>query len=262
MNDQNDIRLDVAILGGGFGGVYCAKAMPRGSKRSPGLKVGLISEQNYMVFQPMLPEVAGSSISPRHVVNPLRLLCRQVDVLRGTVESIDWPRRCLTLNAGPFSGNLRITYDDLVLALGAVTDLSRIPGMPEHSFLIKNVGDAMHLRMTILGRIEEANLEPRAEVKRRLTTFVVVGGGYSGVETAGHILDLFRAIHVYYPNISESDLSVYLVHSGDHLLPTLSRKLGEVQRAEAAAVGVEGDPESARQVGDGQPGLSPGRRHD
>jgi len=226
-NQTKSIKLDIAILGGGFGGVYCAKAVGKALGRSSSVKAGLISEENYMVFQPMLPEVAGSSISPRHVVNPLRLLCKNVDVLRGRVESIDRKGRSLMLNAGPFSGNLKIQYDHLVLALGAVTDLSRIPGMPEHAFHIKNVGDAMYLRTTILGRIEEANLEPQSELKKRLTSFVVVGGGYSGVETAGHILDLFRAIHVYYPNVSGSDLSVHLIHGGDHLLPTLSRKLGE-----------------------------------
>ncbi len=199
MNEPKNIKLDVAILGGGFGGVYCAKAIERALKHDRRIRVGLISEENYMVFQPMLPEVAGSSISPRHVVNPLRLLCKHAEVLRGRVEAIDWPRRQLLLNAGPFSGNLNVTYDELVLALGAITDLSRIPGMPEHSFLIKNVGDAMHLRATILGRMEEANLEPRPEIKRRLTSFVVVGGGYSGVETAGHILDQLRVIRAVLP---------------------------------------------------------------
>lgn len=226
-SDAGSTRFDVVILGGGFAGVYCARALCKQLGRRSRLKVGLISEENYMVFQPMLPEVAGSSISPRHVVNPLRLLCRRAAVLRGKVESIEWPRRRLVLNAGPFSGNLNITYDHLVLALGAVTDLSRIPGMPEHAFLMKNVGDAMHLRTTILGRIEEANLEPRPEIKQRLLSFVVVGGGYSGVETAGHLLDLFRKIHIYYPHVSASDLKVYLVHGADHLLPTLSRRLGE-----------------------------------
>src|SRR5262245_4062131 len=146
MNENNFIKLDVAVLGGGFAGVYCAKALTERLKGKHDLKVGLISQENYMVFQPMLAEVAGSSISPRHVVNPLRLLCRRASVYQGIVESINWPERSLLLNAGPFSGNVRITYDHLVLALGEITDLRHVPGMPEHAFMMKNVGDAMFLR--------------------------------------------------------------------------------------------------------------------
>jgi NADH dehydrogenase len=227
MNEDKSIKLDVAILGGGFAGVYCAKALTEALRKKPDFKVGLISQENYMVFQPMLAEVAGSSISPRHVVNPLRLLCKRASVYQGVVESVNWPERNLLLNAGPFSGNVRINYEHLVLALGEVTDLRRVPGMPEHAFLMKNVGDAMFLRSTIIGRIEEAYLETRREIRERLLTFVVVGGGFSGVETAGHMLDLFRVIPSYYPGIARTDLKVWLIHGGDHLLPTLHGKLGE-----------------------------------
>jgi len=227
MNEQRCIKLDVAILGGGFAGVYCAKALGKALKQKRDFKVGLISEENYMVFQPMLPEVASGSISPRHVVNPLRLLCRGASVFQGVVQSVNWPERSLLLNAGPFSGNVRMEYDHLVLALGAVTDLRHVPGMTEHAFLMKNVGDAMYLRTTVIGRIEEASLETRREIRDRLLTFVVVGGGYTGVETAGHLLDLFSMIHAYYPAITQEDLKVWLIHSGDHLLPTLNRRLGE-----------------------------------
>lgn len=207
--------------------MYCAKAICRKLGQECGNKVGLISDENYMVFQPMLPEVASGSISPRHVISPLRLLCRRAQVFDGVVEEIRARERTLVLNAGPFSGNLTVRYEHLVLALGAAVDLSRIPGMPEHSLLMRNVGDAMHVRATIIARLEEANLETRADIRKRLLSFVVVGGGYSGVETAGHILDLFRSVHKFYRNLKPQDLVVYLIHSHDHLLPTLSRRLGE-----------------------------------
>lgn len=239
MNENTIIHLDVAIVGGGFTGVYCARALIKELGRRSAVKVGLISEENYMVFQPMLPEVASASISPRHVVNPLRLLCKGAHICRGHIEEIRRSERELTLNAGPFSGNITVRYQHLVLALGAVVDLSRIPGMPEHAYLMRNVGDAMQLRTTIIGRVEEANLETRPDIKRRLLTFVVVGGGYSGVETAGHILDLFRSIHKYYPSISAENLQVYLIHSGDHLLPTLSRRLGEYSARKLQARGLK-----------------------
>ncbi len=225
-NEPNRHELDVAILGGGFAGAYCAKTLTRRLGRSTSIRVGLISQNNYMVFQPMLPEVAGGSISPFHVVNPLRLLCRRAQIFNGQVESIDWPHRKLTLNAGAFSGDVAIHFRHLVLALGASIDLSRIPGMSEHALLMQNVGDAMRLRRTLISRMEEANLEMRPELKRRLLTVVVVGGGYSGVETAGHILDLFRSIHSFYSAIDYEDIRVFLIHSRDHLLSTLSENLG------------------------------------
>jgi NADH:ubiquinone reductase (H+-translocating) len=221
------IRLDVAILGGGFAGVACAQALSRALGRHPPHRVGLISEENHMVFQPMLAEVAGGSLSPRHVVNPLRLLCPRAEILRGAIEEIDLTERRLTLKAGPFSGLITVFFEQLVLALGAAVDLRRIPGMPEHAFLMQNVGDAMLLRTTIIARIEEASLETRPHIRQRLLSFVVVGGGYSGTETAGQILDLFHSIHRFYPSIAREDLQVTLIHSRDHLLPTLSRRLGE-----------------------------------
>jgi NADH dehydrogenase len=227
MNEPNRIRLDVAILGGGFAGVYCARALLKESRAGKPPRTGLISEENHMVFQPMLPEVVGASLSPRHIVNPLRLLCRGAEILRGRVKQILWPDRRLFLHAGDFSGDVEVTFEHLVLAMGSAVDLSPIAGMPEHSFLMRNVGDAMLLRATMISRIEEASLVADPEVRKRLLTFVVVGGGFSGVETAGQILDFLRGVPRYYTSVSATDLQVYLVHSRDHLLPEFDRGLGE-----------------------------------
>ena len=220
------LDLEIAIIGGGFAGVYCAKALRQSLGRRSASRVGIISDENYMVFQPMLPEVAGASISPRHVVNPIRLLCRGTGVYKADVEAIDPGARTLTVRPGPFSNPLTIRFRHLVTALGAVVDLRRVPGMTEHAFLMRNVGDAMKLRATVLSRFEEANLVRDPDRRRRLLTFVVIGGGYSGVETAGQILDLIQGINRYYANVGPDDFRVFLVHSRDHLLPTLSRKLG------------------------------------
>jgi NADH dehydrogenase len=227
MKETKPIDLDIAILGGGFAGVYCAKEVGRKLGRRTGFRIGLISDRNYMVFQPLLPEVIGGSVSPRHVVNPLRLLCRGVEVFRGEVENISWPERQLILNAGDFTGNAVVRFSHLVLAPGAHVNLRMVPGMPEHALLMRNAGDALHLRSTIISRIEEANLENRPAIRRRLLTFVVVGGGYSGVETAGQILDVFQGIHGYYGNVSREDLNVWLVHGRSRLLPTMTERLAE-----------------------------------
>ena len=217
-------ELEIAILGGGFAGVFCGKKL---CSRDSCSNSALISNQNYMVFQPMLAEVAGASLSPRHVVNPIRMLCRGIFVYKGEVESVDLEKKELLIDTGFFSAGVKIRFNHLVLALGAEIDLSRVPGMPEHALLMQNVGDAMILRATIISRIEEANLEFRPEVRKRLLTFVIVGGGYSGVETAGEVLDMMRGIVRYYKGIREEELRVVLVHSRDRVLNTLSRELGE-----------------------------------
>jgi len=197
MGSENRLDFDVLIAGGGFAGVYCAQAMARrlGAEASR-QRIGIVADHNYMVFQPMLAEVAGSSISPRHVVNPIRSLCQSVNVLRGSIMEVDLPDRTLTLNAGMYSPTVTLGFGHLVVAMGGIVDLSRVPGMPEHAFLMKTIGDAQELRGAVIDRLEEATLQRDEATIKRLLTFVIVGGGYSGVETAGQILDLIQGINL------------------------------------------------------------------
>lgn len=231
-------QYDVLILGGGFAGVYCAQRVVR-RLRGAGKKVGLIAGENHMVFQPMLAEVVGGSLSPRHVVNPIRLLSRQTDVFRGCVRDIDPVAKRVVIDGGIHSPNIAFAYDHLVLALGADVNLSRIPGMAEHAFLVRNVGDAMKLRAVIIGRMEEANLIADAAARRALLAFVVVGGGYSGVEVAGQMMDLLRSVCRFYENVAPGEPSVTLIHSGERLLPMLSPRLADYTGRTLARMGVE-----------------------
>ena len=235
------MKLEVAILGGGFAGVYCGQKMAKTLKKAglPPDQAVIVSEQNYMVFQPMLAEVAGASIAPRHIVNPIRRLCRGLQVLRGKVMNIDLAKKEVLVNTGSFSAGVIIEYNHLVLGLGAEIDLSRVPGMPEHALVMQNVGDAMILRATIISRIEEANAEHRDDVRKRLLTFVVVGGGYSGVETAGEILDLLHESARYYEGVSKEDIRVVLVHSRERILHTLGDSLGEYAARKLTERGLE-----------------------
>lgn len=227
------------IAGGGFAGVYCARALAKEFGEAARGHVALIADQNFMTFQPMLAEVVGSALSPRHVVNPIRRLCRHVTVLRGGISAADLDARQVTLQAGEFTCEMRIGFEHLVLALGSVVDLSRVPGMAEHAYLLKNVGDALRLRGAIIDRFEEANLQSNIAAQRCLLTFVVVGGGYSGVETAGQIMDLAKEMLEAYPRISAEPLRVVLVHSGSHLLPDISESLGDYCARNLEERGVE-----------------------
>lgn len=238
-NHGTDLQFEVVIAGGGFAGVYCAQGIARALGPEARNRVAIIADENYMVFQPMLAEVVGSSISPRHVVNPIRRICPGVTVLRGGIAAIDLENRSLSLDAGHFTGNVSVGFGHLVLALGGIVDLSRVPGMPEHAYLMKTVGDAQELRGVIIDRIEEANLQTDDAIIRRLLTFVIVGGGYSGVETAGQILDLIEGIKPLYPRIARPDYRVVLVHSGAHLLPEISESLGRFCEENIRARGVE-----------------------
>ena len=221
------MHYDVVIAGGGFAGAYCAKALGKILGRAGEKRVALIAERNVLVFQPMLAEVAGSSLSPTDVVNPLRQFCRHVDVLQGGIQHIDWAKKILVLNGGRFTRDHTVGFGQLVLALGSVTDLSRVPGMADYGWPMKTVADALRLRAAIINRMEEANLIEDPVQRARLLTFVVVGGGYTGVETAGQILDFVKGSQRYYANLRSTPLRVVLVHSHAHLLAEIGPELGD-----------------------------------
>ncbi len=144
-------------------------------------------------------------------------------------------KREVRVDTGSFSAGVIIGFQHLVLALGAEIDLSRVPGMPEHAFVMQNVGDAMILRSTLIARLEEANATTHSEVRRRLLTFVVVGGGYSGVETAGEMLDLLREAARDYPDIPPEEIRVVLVHSRERISRPSGRNWATTPRRNSAS---------------------------
>lgn len=199
----------------------------------------MIARENHMVFQPMLPEVVGGSLAPRHVVNPIRQICKGADVFRGTVKSVNLAGKRVLLDGGVTAGQVEFSFEHIVFALGAEVDLTRIPGMSEHAYLVRNVGDAMKLRATIISRMEEANLIGDAALRRHLLSFIVVGGGYSGVETAGQMIDLLRSMCSFYELVKPEDFSVTLIHSGEKVLPMLSAKLADYTGEQLQKMGVK-----------------------
>lgn len=220
------MKFEVVILGGGFAGAYCARALARELGGACEQRVALISQENVLTFQPMLPEVAGSSLAPVDVVNPLRYFCRGVNVLRGTVRAVDWEKKIVCLDAGRFTPNHEIGFEHIVLALGSVVDFNQVPGLSPHGLPMKTVAHALRLRAAVINRLEEANLADDPAARRRLLTFVVVGGGYTGVETAGQLLDFLEGVQPRYGNLRGEKLRVILVHSRDHLLPEIGPALG------------------------------------
>ncbi len=233
------MKFDIVILGGGFAGAYCARTLASRLGDSAKTRVALVADQNILTFQPMLAEVVGASLSPLDVVNPLREFCQGVNIFRSRVKRIDLKACRVTLEPGRFTPEVELEFGHLVLGMGGVVDLSRVPGMPEHGLILKNVEDALQIRRTIIERLEEADLAPNPETARRLLTFTVVGGGYSGVEVAGQILDLVRDAKPLYLNLIETPTRVLLIHSGEHLLPDIGEPLGRYAEEQLRSRGME-----------------------
>ncbi len=231
--------LRIVILGGGFAGTSAALELGRQLAGFPGAELHLVSEENYCVFQPMLPEVVAGGIEPTHIVNPIRQLCAGMRFHCATVRAIDWSGRKLTLAENEGERTHELAFDQLVIALGQIVDLSRIPGMAQHSLPIKTLGDAFHLRNHVLSRLEQADLEEDEERRRWLLTFVTIGGGFSGVETAAEIHDLIRRALPSYPRAFCTGHRMLLVHSRDQILNELDVKLGAFAQQTMAGRGVE-----------------------
>jgi NADH dehydrogenase len=229
----------IVILGGGFAGTYCARALKSAFQEETSKNVALLADQNAMLFHPMLAEVSGSSISPLHVVTSLRQFCRGSSIFMGGVEDVDFEQKTVSFIASPFVPPATLKFEHLVLAIGSVVDVSRVPGMPEHGYLMKTVGDAIRLRTDVLQRLEAGSVVEEESIRRRLLTFVIVGGGYSGVETAGQIWDLLRDAQRFYPRINPKEFRLVLVHSGAHLLPQIGEALGKYCEVELKNRGIE-----------------------
>jgi len=213
----------VIIVGGGFGGAFTARYLRR---FAPAVDIELINATNYFVFQPLLPEVVSGNISAPDAVTPLRQLLPHVNVRMATVTHIDTEEKCVHLLQGSFRKPQRRSYDHLVIAAGQETNLEIAPGFREHALCIRNLGDAHALRNKIIRRLEHADVTEDAIIKQRLLSFVIAGGGFSGVETVGEVSEMIRRTLRFYPNVAQSDIRVVIVQSGKRLLPELPARLG------------------------------------
>ena len=211
----------IAIVGGGFGGTALARALD--GKLSPEHELLLISEESHTTFNPMLPEAVGASIFPEQVVAPIREMLKHARFIMGRVTGVDPLRR--TLLCTTLAGERTIRYAHLVLAFGNRARLDLLPGLADHALPLKTVGDAMHIRNVVLRRLARIELETDSAIRKRLGHFVVIGGGFSGVETAGELVDCLASIRRYYPRVNADEISVTLLHDSPRLLPELSEKL-------------------------------------
>ncbi len=221
-DNDRDAGKRIVIVGGGFAGTTLARALER--RLPPGYRIVLVSEESYTTFNPMLAEVVGASVFPEHVVAPIRQMLRpgsSSQFIMGRVTAVDVARR--HLRAQTLAGLQEIDYEHLVLAFGTRANLDLLPGLAQHALPLKLVGDAMHIRNRVLQQVARIELETDPVVRRRLGHFIVIGGGFSGVEVAGALSDFLRGATRYYPRVAPGELQVTVLEVGDRLLRRVAR---------------------------------------
>ena len=227
----------ILVLGGGFAGMFAARELHRRLGRRA--EVELINDVNYFVFQPLLPEVAAGAVSIRDAVAPLRRLLPGVRVRQAQIWDIDLGRKIAVIFQGLQRRYTEVAFDHLVLALGQGVDLSRFPGLADHALPMKTLPDAMALRNHVIDKLEHADITALPEVKKQLLTFTVIGGGFSGVETAGEMKDLIDRSLEFYPNIDPKEVRILVIEFADRLLGELPPSLGDYARRFFEKRGIE-----------------------
>ena len=245
----------IVILGAGFGGIQAseelAKLLPPKQARIRTKDEGdlgdweivVVDQNNFLLFTPMLTEVAGGQLDPSDVVAAVRRLSPRIRFEQGRVDKIDLESKTVTLTIGATEPGIpeeprTLEADHLVIALGSVTNFHDLPGVSEHSLTIKSLGDAAAIRNRALALLERANAEPDGKKRRALLTVVVGGGGFSGVETMAAVNDLLRGGIRRYPNLQAGDVQSILVHPGERLLPELGERLAAYAKREMEQRGV------------------------
>lgn len=214
----------ILILGGGYVGLYAALGLQK-TLRADEASVTVVDSQPHMTYHPFLPEAAAGSIEPRHVVVPLRRVLQHCHVLTARVQQIEHERKTVTVEAA--NGNIeQLGYDILVVALGSVARLLPIPGLSQEGIGFKTIGEAIYLRNHVLAKLDEAASTLRPEVRKRLLTFTVVGGGFAGIEALAELEDMTRSATRYYDDIEPSDIRWVLVEAAERILPEVRENLG------------------------------------
>jgi NADH dehydrogenase len=215
----------IAIVGGGFGGIAVAAQLERHLR--PGeADIVVLSRDNYTLFTPMLPEVTSGELEVRHIVTPIRTQLRRSNFILSDVERIDVASRSLEYRHVLTGRRRTLPYDFVVLAMGSSTSTFGLPGVEKNVWALKTLHDADALRNRLVWLLELADTTDDVRRRRELLTLVVVGGGFTGVEAAGEIYELFRSVVRFYRNIRLDDVRMVLVEAGTTLLAGLPAKMG------------------------------------
>ncbi len=223
-NDSRGSKARIVILGGGFGGLYTARHLERLCNGRPEIEIVLVSRDNFLLMTPLLFEACSGTLDIRQCSFPIRSFLRATRFVEASVRSVDLERRTVRVVAADETSEIR--YDHLVLALGASTNRTMIPGS-EYTFTFKTLADAMLLRNHLIERFERADAEQDPDRKRRELTFVIIGGGLVGVELFGELTAFVDAITPLYRHISRDEIRMILLQAGDRLMPEIASDLAD-----------------------------------
>ena len=230
---QEPYRPRVVIVGGGFGGLYAARAL-----RHAPVRVTLVDRHNYHLFQPLLYQVATATLSPADIARPIRQIVRRqrnTEVMLAEVTGVDPDRRALTLADGR-----ELRYDFLILAAGAVDQYFGHDEWVTFAPGLKTIDDATEIRRRFLRAFEHAEQVSDPELRRALLTFVVIGGGPTGVEMAGAFAEIARhTLRQEFRNVDPATARIILIEGGPRLLSAYGEELSASALEQLRALGVE-----------------------
>ena len=229
-------RGHVVILGSGFAGIEVLKRLQKKFRNNKDIDITLVSRDNFLLFTPMLPEVSTGMIETRHIVTPVRSFINKARFYEANVESIDLNNKRIVITH-PIGRQFQpiawdkhtLECDYLVLALGSETNFFGMDDVKKNSFIMKGIDDAIILRNHILSILEQASIEQEnKDLRKSLLTFVVVGGGFNGIETVGALNDFIReTVREFYKDIYMTDVRIMLVNSEDRILEQVDEDLGK-----------------------------------
>jgi NADH dehydrogenase len=214
----------VVILGGGFAALSAAQEFEKLLPGDDSVHVTLVSRENFLLFTPMLAEVAVGSLEPRHIAVPLRDFLRRVRVWQAETVGIDLERRVVRVQYRAAGHTAELPFDQLVLAMGSETSYHAVPGAAEYTLAFKRLSDAVSIRDRVVDCFEQAAVETNPQVRRALLTFVVAGGGFSGVELSAALADFLREMRRFYPTLAGQPVRLVLAHHGHRLVEELSEQ--------------------------------------
>jgi NADH dehydrogenase len=229
----------ILILGGGFAGVECMRKLESYFMNDNNIEIVLVSEDNFLLFTPMLPQVASGMIETRHVVIPIRTLCKKTKFYEAQIKNIDPYGKVVTLTGTNERRGISLHYDFLVIALGSQTNFFGIDKMEERAYSMKTLNDAVVLRNRIIDMLEQAENESNPILKKSLLTFVIVGAGFAGIETAGELNDFVQDARKYYPDIKKEDIRVIVLEAAPFILPGFNEKLAKFTLEKLTQHGIE-----------------------